>query len=85
VKQQPDEAKVKVIDNLGRTLTSKKIDTTKNVVLDLGFTDDLKDHVSPHEYEILFLSAEKEVLRRILIEFESDGAYLVNREKRGKI
>jgi hypothetical protein len=85
IKQLDDEVRIKVVTNEGKTLVGKKLDKDKKVTLDLGFTDDLKDHVKPYEYTYFFLNAEKEVKRKIVVHFEEDGTYLVNSEKRGKI
>jgi hypothetical protein len=85
IKQLDDEVRIKVVTNDGKTLVAKKLDKAKTVTLDLGFTDDLKDHVKPYEYTYFFLNAEKEVVRKIVVHFEEDGTYLVNSEKRGKI
>ena len=85
LKQNEDEVKLRVVDSGYKVVTNRKIEKGKKISLELGFTDDLKDHTIPHEYSFLFISADKEVKRRVVIHFESDGTYLVNNEKRGKI
>jgi hypothetical protein len=85
LKQLEDEVRIKVVTNNGNTLVGKKLDKDKKITIDLGFTDDLKDHVKPHEYTYLFLDAARKVKRKIVVHFEADGTYLVNSEKRGKI
>jgi hypothetical protein len=85
LQRRPDEARIKVVNNLESTLLSKKLDKVTSFTLDLGFTDDLKDHVSAHEFTIYFLSAEKLAVRKIVISFDEDGNYFVNGEKRGKV
>lgn len=82
---QEDEARVFVMNNRDQTVVNKKLDNARVIKLDLGFTDDLKDHVSPYEYSILFLSKDKQVMRKIIMLFEEDGTYLVNGEERGKL
>jgi len=79
-----EEVRVKVVTNRSRSVLNKKIETGTSFVLDLGFTDDVKDHVAPHEYDILFLSSDKKELSRIHLFIEEDGTFLVNGEKRGK-
>jgi hypothetical protein len=85
LKASPDEVRVKVIRNKSETLLSRKFDPQVMVKLDLGFTDDIKDGISAHHYIVTFLSKDKHPLSKIEILFESDGTYLVNGEKRGKI
>lgn len=85
LKPSIDEVRVKVIQNPNETLLSRKFDPSIVVKLDLGFTDDIKDRVSAHQYLITFLSKEKVPLSRIEIFFEKDGTYLVNGEKRGRL
>jgi hypothetical protein len=80
-----DEAKVKVVNNLKQTLMTKNLQRDSSLMLDLGFTDDLKDHTIPHEYSILFYSRERKVVRQIIVLFEENGFYFVNGEKRGKL
>jgi hypothetical protein len=55
------------------------------VKLELGFTDDIKDHVGPYEFTILLLDDGKQPVSRVVIYFKSDGTYLVNGQMRGKI
>lgn len=83
--QQPNEIRVKVIENGSKNVLSKKIDTSTILKLDLGFTDDIKDRVGPYEYTVVFLNEDKDPVSRIVIYFEKDGTYLVNGQNRGKI
>ncbi|HEX6226979.1 MAG TPA: hypothetical protein VFZ52_21320 [Chryseolinea sp.] len=85
LKVTPEEVRIKVLKNNTQTLLARKFDPNVVLKLDLGFTDDIKDRVTAHQYLITFLSKEKSVLSRIEIFFETDGTYLVNGEKRGKI
>jgi hypothetical protein len=80
-----EEFRVKVLKNGRETLMSRKFDPDLVIKLDLGFTDDIKDQVTPHHYLVTFFSKDKEPLSRIEIVFEEDGTYIVNGEKRGKI
>ncbi len=85
LKPVAEESRVKVLKNGRETLMSRKFDPNLVIKLDLGFTDDIKDQVTPHHYLVTFLSKDKEPLSRIEIVFEEDGTYIVNGEKRGKI
>ncbi|MEQ9591304.1 MAG: hypothetical protein RLN86_01835 [Cyclobacteriaceae bacterium] len=77
------EEKVKIITNLGNRIYSRKASLDKVIELDLGFTDDLKDRVAPHEYNVIFFnsSGDKSFINLFV---DEDGAFLVNGEKRGK-
>jgi hypothetical protein len=80
-----DESKVRVVDGTSTTLQTINLTRKANVVLDLGFAADIKDNISPQRYSVNFYSAEKQLMRTILIHFEKDGTYYVNGEKRGRI
>lgn len=82
---ETEEIKLKVIRDDKNTLMSKKTEQDMEFKLELGFTDDIKDRVSGYKHVIQFLSAKKDVLSRIVIEFDKDGNYFVNGEKRGKV
>jgi len=85
LKVVPEEVRVKVTKNPNETLLTKKFDPNVIIKLDLGFTDDIKDRVSAHQYVVTYLSKERTPLSKIEIFFEKDGTYLVNGEKRGKL
>ena len=85
LKEVAQEVRVKVEKNDGQTILSRKFDTSVVIKLDLGFTDDIKDHVSANHYIVTFLTKERSPLSRVEIFFEEDGTYIVNGEKRGKI
>jgi hypothetical protein len=82
---EPEEIKLKVIRDDKNTMVSKKAEQNMEFKLELGFTDDIKDRVSGYKHVIQFLSAKKDVLSRIVIEFDKDGNYFVNGEKRGRV
>lgn len=79
-----DEARIRVTNNLDSKAFSKKIEEGVVVPLDLGFTADVKDRVTAHEYVITFLSPQKSEVSRILINVDKDGSFFVNGEKRGR-
>jgi hypothetical protein len=79
-----EEVKMKISNNLGQRVFSKKVEEGTIVPLDVGFTADIKDRVSPHEYILTFVNAEKNATSRIVIFVDKDGSFLVNGEKRGR-
>ncbi len=85
LKVQPEEVRVRITKDDKSTGINKKISGPMEFTLDMGFTDDIKDRVSGYKHVIEFLSADKNRLSKIVIEFDDDGNYLVNGEKRGRI
>jgi hypothetical protein len=86
VKAGAGETKVRVTNNKNTTSLNKKLKGDLVLKFDLGFTDDMKDRVTPHEYIIAFLGDEsKQPLSKIVIFVEENGTLLVNGEKRGKL
>jgi len=86
LKQNPNEVRVKIIENNSKNVfNNKKFDTTTIMKLDMGFTDDIKDRVGAYEYIVYFLNEEKDPVSKIVIYFEQDGTYLVNGVNRGKL
>jgi hypothetical protein len=85
LKHQPEEFKVKITRDDKVLVLNKKISEKMEIRLNVGFTDDVKDGISGYKHELQFLSPDKKVLSRILIEFDKEGYYFVNGEKRGKV
>jgi len=85
LKLNEGEVRIRVEDNRGQVCYNRKAEAGMVAKLDLGFTDDIKDRVSAHEFVVRFIGKDKSVLSRITIAFEKDGTYLVNGEKRGRI
>ncbi len=81
----PEEVKMKVVKDDKSAILNKKTEEGMEFRLELGFTDDIKDRLSGYKHVIQFLSSDKKVLSRILIEFDQEGNYFVNGEKRGKV
>ncbi len=81
-----EEFRYKCENNLGKALFNKKADKDKvnTYDIDMGFIDDLKDHVSAYQFIVYALSEDKQVLNRIELYVSDDGTFLVNGEKRGK-
>jgi len=80
-----DEARLKAFNEAKDVFQNRKVKEGDVIRFDLGYTDDLKGHISNHQFTIHFLTAEKKVSSRILVTFNKDGTYYVNDELRGKI
>ncbi|HEX8037651.1 MAG TPA: hypothetical protein VF490_00810 [Chryseosolibacter sp.] len=79
-----EKMRIRISSNDGGKLTMRKAILNSEVELDLGFTDDMKDRVTSHEYTLTFLSEDKEPVDKIVISVAEDGSFLVNGELRGK-
>jgi hypothetical protein len=79
-----NETRIRITNNFDQKSTSKKISEGTILPIDLGFTADVKDRTSAHQYTITFLSPEKSGTSRIVIHVDEDGSFLVNGEKRGR-
>lgn len=84
LKLSQDEVRVKITNNLTARVIGKKVEAGTVIPLELGFTDDVKDRVTAHQYFITLLSPKKTEVNKIEIMIEEDGTFLVNGEKRGK-
>lgn len=84
LKLAEQESRVRVENNVPKTVLTKKVAEGDEFDLDLGYTDDMKDRVSAFEYNIYFLSAKKEPVSRVHLFIADDGTFFVNGEKRGK-
>lgn len=80
-----NEVKLRVIKDDATIVYNKKVTPGMEFILDLGFTDDLKDHVEGYKHVIGFYSSEKKNVSKIVIEFDEEGNYFVNGEKLGKV
>ncbi len=78
------EVKVRCIDNTNKNRLSRKAELNRKYTIDLGFTDDIKDRVTPHEYTFFLISDDKEETSRIVLLIEPDGSFMVNGSRRGK-
>jgi hypothetical protein len=85
LKQAPEVERIRIVQNGRNSTINKKFDMNTVLTLDLGFTDDIKDRVSPYEYTIYFLTKDKDPVNKVIIYFEEDGTYIVNGQVRGKI
>jgi hypothetical protein len=84
LKLSQDEVKMRVTNNLTPRVALRKVEEGTIVPLQIGFTDDVKDRVTAHQYTLTLLSPKKAESSKIEILIEEDGTFLVNGEKRGK-
>jgi hypothetical protein len=84
LKLDPEEVKVRIVDNKMKVVYNRKVKQDEIVPFVMGFTDDMKDRVTAHEFTVIFMTSAKKELSRILITVNEDGTFLVNDEKRGK-
>ena len=83
LKLSPEEEKAKIITNEGHRIYSRKANLESDIILEMGFTDDLKDHISVYEYDIIFFSKNNDI-SRINVYVDEEGNFLINGNKRGK-
>jgi len=81
---QENEKSFRVSDNARRTISNKKLKGPVSLKVDMGFTSDVKDGISPHTYYISFLNDKKDPVSQIVFSIDQEGTFLVNNEVRGK-
>lgn len=86
LKVSDEEVRIKVINTNNRTMLTRKLEVNEVFLIDVGFTDDIKDRMPgvSSEFNIFTLSAKKKEISRIHILIQEDGSFLVNGERRGK-
>lgn len=77
------EERVRIENNLGEKVYNRKANVDDEIILQMGFTDDLKDHISAYSFNVIFYS-KKEDASRIHLLVEKDGTFLINGEKQAK-
>lgn len=77
------EVKVRVENTRGEKTYNRKASVDTEIVIPMGFTDDLKDHISVYSFDVIFY-AKKNDASRIHLFVEKDGTFLVNGEKQAK-
>jgi len=78
------EERVKIVNNLGKVIYSKKTDIKTVIKLDVGYIDDVKDEVTPNRFDVILVDSNKTEIDMISILIAKDGTFYVNDEKRGK-
>jgi hypothetical protein len=84
IKLPNGEVKIKGLDHTGRSILNKKVMEGDVVQMVLGFTDDLKDRVNSHEYNVYLINKDKKEVNRIYLLVGEDGTFTINGEKKGK-
>jgi hypothetical protein len=84
LKLQPEEIRIRAVSGDGVTMVSKKAEIGKPYILDMGYTDDMKDRVTPHEFNVYFLTNKRKEISRVNLFIKEDGIFLVNGEVRGR-
>lgn len=79
-----NEVRIRCSDNDKKNRLSRKVEVGKVYTLDLGFTEDMKDRMTPHEYTFYLMDKEKKDISQIVLNVEPDGTFLVNGVRRGK-
>ncbi len=79
-----EEVRVKVVNNLNNNAINKKIQDGSEFIIDMGFTDDVKDRVTAHEYIIYLQNDKRKEQSKIVIFVKEDGTFLINDEVRGR-
>jgi hypothetical protein len=76
--------KARISSNLSQSISTRKVKEGTIIPLEVGFTDDVKDRVTAHQYFITFVGDDRTELSRIVIFIDEDGTFMVNGEKRGR-
>jgi len=79
-----EELRIKCEDNRGISVFNRKIGKTSTYEIDMGYIDDIKDHITANAYTVYAITDKRAVLNRIELLIADDGTFLVNGEKRGK-
>ena len=84
LKLSDQEVKVRAINNTNHTMFNKKAKENEPYKIVMGFTDDVKGRVTPHEVIITLSSIDKKETSQIHMTILESGAFMVNGELRGK-
>lgn len=80
-----DRYRVRIINDLGAKVLTKKIKHNMRIIVDMGYADDIKDGIGPHRYDIYFEDKSKNKLSKIVLDIDKEGNFLVNEQLYGKI
>lgn len=84
IKLADEEERVRGFSNGNQFLNKRGIKSGTTLKIDMGYTTDMKDRVTPHEYILVFYDKKRNESSRIVIFVGKDGAFVVNGEKRGQ-
>lgn len=79
-----EKTRMKITTNLEPRPVVKRVSVNSPIELDLGFTADMIDRITAHEYTLTFLDESKTPVNKIVIAVQEDRSFLVNGEKRGQ-
>jgi len=85
LKASTEEVKLKVSSNRNDNVMSRKLKEGVEFSIEIGFTDDVKDRVTAHEYTVNLLNDKRKEQSKIVIFVNEDGTFLINGEVRGKL
>lgn len=80
-----NDFRVKVINNQGDQIYSRKMRLPMEFDVNLGFAEDLKEKLVPHLYHVYFFDKDKNLQSRITIEVTETGDFLLNDKVYGKL
>ncbi len=80
----PAEDRVRGFSSSNQFLNKRGVKAGTTLKIDMGFTNDMKDRVTPHEYILIFSDKSRKENSKIVIFIEENGSFLVNGEKRGQ-
>jgi hypothetical protein len=84
VAMRENEQRIRVINSNGDLVFNRKAAPGTVLKFDIGFIDDVKDRINPHEFNIYLLSDNKKKVSWIHLLILEDGTFLINNEVRGK-
>lgn len=84
LKLERDEMKIVLVSSSSSKVLTRKAKTGAIHILDIGFIDDVKDKISPNEFNIFFYTDAKDPVSRIHFLIMEDGTFMVNSEQKGK-
>jgi hypothetical protein len=79
-----DEVRIRVVNSRGNLVFNRKATAGTVIKLDWGYTEDIKDKITTHEFTVFFNDQSKKSVSKILLTILDDGVFMVNEEKRGK-
>jgi len=80
-----DHYRYKVITNKRETKVNRKVKGNDDFVIEMGFSDDIKDRVHAHQFSVFIYNKNKDPLSKIVIEFSANGDMFINEKLMGKI
>ena len=80
-----EDDKVRITGNLGNNASSYKLKENKQIVIVMGFTEDMKEKLTSHQYTLTFLAKKRKKLNKITLEVLEDGTFLVNGVENGRL